>query len=357
MTNLVGTSASSTVDAVNGTNSAVGGEGVHGVNSSNSGYGVVGEGGSVGVLGMNAIVGGSGVQGFTYNTNGYGVYGDASNGGAAGIYGYGGVTAIKALTSHNSGSGVSASATGTYSTGVSASATGTGSFGMYALGSSVGIQAVASGYGSIGAYCTASGTSSVAVQAFGDTSGLSGFFYSNVQILGYLTKSGGGYRIDHPQDPDNKYLNHHFVESNEMKNVYDGTVVLDFSGTAVVSMPSYFEAANSDYRYQLTAIGSAAPNLHVATKIANGSFIIAGGQANQEVSWCVTGVRADKWALQNNPGVEIEKSDEEKGHYMNPELFGFGRDRIAHPGVRASIIRDAEKAKHDADKAALEEKK
>jgi hypothetical protein len=32
---------------------------------------------------------------------------------------------------------------------------------------------------------------------------------------------------DHPLDSANKYMNHSFVESPEMKNVYDGVAVLD----------------------------------------------------------------------------------------------------------------------------------
>lgn len=33
--------------------------------------------------------------------------------------------------------------------------------------------------------------------------------------------------VSHPFDPANKYLLHSFVESSDMKNVYDGVVELD----------------------------------------------------------------------------------------------------------------------------------
>ena len=43
-----------------------------------------------------------------------------------------------------------------------------------------------------------------------------------VKITGNLEKAGGSFKIDHPLDPANKYLSHSFVESPDMKNVYDG---------------------------------------------------------------------------------------------------------------------------------------
>ncbi len=65
-----------------------------------------------------------------------------------------------------------------------------------------------------------------------------------------------------------KYLAHSFVESPDMKNVYDGNVVLDAVGQAVVELPDYFDALNRDFRYQLTAIGAPGPNLYISEKIS-----------------------------------------------------------------------------------------
>ena len=56
--------------------------------------------------------------------------------------------------------------------------------------------------------------------------------------------------IDHPLDPANKYLYHSFVESPDMKNIYDGVITTDANGDATVVMPDYFEALNKDFRYQ-----------------------------------------------------------------------------------------------------------
>lgn len=68
----------------------------------------------------------------------------------------------------------------------------------------------------------------------------------NVQINGQLTKSSGQFKIDHPLDPANKYLCRSFVESSDMKNVYDGVVALDDSGEAVIELPDWFGVLNNN---------------------------------------------------------------------------------------------------------------
>jgi hypothetical protein len=143
-----------------------------------------------------------------------------------------------------------------------------------------------------------------------------------VQVVGTLTKSGGSFKIDHPLDPANRYLYHSFVESPDMKNVYDGVVVLDENGAAWVKLPAWFEALNRDFRYQLTAIGAPAPDLYIAHKIQDNHFQIAGGIPGMEVSWQVTGIRRDPWAEANRIPVEQDKPDDERGTYLYPELYG-----------------------------------
>ena len=149
-----------------------------------------------------------------------------------------------------------------------------------------------------------------------------GFFSGNVDIFGTLYKSAGSFKIDHPLDPQNKYLYHSFVESPDMMNVYNGNVVLDVNGEAWVEMPEWFEELNKDYRYQLTAIGAPGPNLHIAKKIAGNRFQIAGGTPGMEVSWQVTGIRNDPYAQQNRIPVEQDKNENERGTYMHPQLYG-----------------------------------
>jgi len=153
-------------------------------------------------------------------------------------------------------------------------------------------------------------------------SSYSGFFSGTVRVQGYLTKSGGGFQIDHPLDPENKYLNHSFVESPDMKNIYDGVATLDAKGERWVELPEWFEALNKDFRYQLTPIGTPGPNLYIAQKISDNRFKIAGGSAGMEVSWQVTGIRQDPWAEANVKPVEEDKAVDELGFYLAPESYG-----------------------------------
>ena len=144
----------------------------------------------------------------------------------------------------------------------------------------------------------------------------------NFNVGGTLSKGGGAFKIDHPLDPEGKFLYHSFVESPDMKNVYDGVVRLDDNGKAEVELPSYFEALNRDFRYQLTPIGSPGPNLFVAGEIAGGIFRIAGGEPGTKVSWQVTGIRKDPYAEMNRIEVEVEKAAHEQGTYLHPEAYG-----------------------------------
>lgn len=167
------------------------------------------------------------------------------------------------------------------------------------------------------------------------SSGYAGYFNGRVHVAGTLSKSGGSFKIDHPLDPANKYLSHSFVESPEMLNIYNGTVVLDAQGRAAVTLPDWFEALNGDFRYQLTPIGGAAPNLHIAAEVRDNRFEVAGGAAGLKVSWQVTGVRRDAWAEANRIPVEEEKPDGERGLYLHPELFGAPADaQIDLPAVQ-----------------------
>ncbi|MFH1374988.1 MAG: hypothetical protein ABII79_14485 [bacterium] len=148
-----------------------------------------------------------------------------------------------------------------------------------------------------------------------------GYFSGNVGVFGTLTKTGGSFKIDHPLDPEHKYLQHSFVESPDMMNIYNGNVTLDADGQATVTMPDYFETLNMDFRYQLTCIGGFAP-VYIAEKINGNQFRIAGGEAFGEVSWQVTGIRNDKWAQAHRIQVEVDKPTTEIGTYLNPEEHG-----------------------------------
>ncbi len=143
----------------------------------------------------------------------------------------------------------------------------------------------------------------------------------NLTVSGVVRGAAKNFMIDHPLDPANKYLYHASVESSEMMNIYTGMTRLDLSGSAIVNLPDWFEAVNGRFRYQLTAIGAPAPNLHIAREISNNQFVIAGGQPGMKVSWEVTGVRHDAYAKAHPLHVTVDKPEQERGYYLHPELY------------------------------------
>ena len=106
-----------------------------------------------------------------------------------------------------------------------------------------------------------------------------------------------------------------------MKDIYDGVVTTDAGGNAAVTLPNWFGALNADFRYQLTAIGQFAQAI-VATEVQNDQFTIKTDHPNVKVSWQVTGVRHDAFAVAHPLQVEQDKPEAEQGLYQNPEAFG-----------------------------------
>ena len=202
-----------------------------------------------------------------------------------------------------------------------------------------------------GVFGRASGLSGTSYGVYGTASGpgtnYGVYSVGNCHIQGTLTKTAGAFRIDHPLDPENKYLQHSFVESDEMKNVYDGVVVLDANGSATVTLPDWFDALNKNFRYQLTCIGGYAP-VYIESEVSNNSFTIAGGTSGMKISWQLTGVRKDAYALANPILLEVPKDAEDIGLYSHPEVYGkpkeLGIDYVRqnkhldeHPEKRAAL--------------------
>jgi len=271
------TNTGSTGNTIVAYNSGSGWATIYGENATEYGIGVYGYGGqdyATGVYGYGGALGSPGVSGYAYSW--CGIYGECDAN--MGVFGKG-LFAVQGNTSAAGGTGVYARDCG------------------YASCKTIW------GY--------AYGTSSYALYATGPAN-----------VTGYLYKSGGGFRIDHPLDPANKYLNHSFVESPDMKNIYDGVGTADANGDIAVTMPDYFHEVNVDFRYQLTAMGGAAPDLHVKEEIKNGKFVIGGAKVGQKVSWQVTGIRNDPWAAANRMVVNEDKPAHEKGKYRHPEVYG-----------------------------------
>jgi len=290
-----------------GTNGGVAGE-------STSGSGVYGNSTTIGVSGNSTGSGDNGKGVYGVANNGYGLWGE-------GIYG------AKAVGSYTGLWGVGGSSSTDYNYGVYGQAYYYGvygeaqDYGVYGSASDRGVVGFGQNFGVYG-YCSTSG---YAVYGY-NPSGTAGEFNGNVNITGTLWKPGGAFRIDHPLDPANKYLQHSFVESPDMKNIYDGTVILNSNGEAIIELPDWFEALNKDFRYQITCIGGYA-QIYVAEEITNNHFKIAGGTPSLKVSWMVTGIRKDAYANSHRIEVEIDKPTTEKGKYIFPELFGASEER------------------------------
>ena len=175
----------------------------------------------------------------------------------------------------------------------------------------------------------ASGNGLVALDAGsinGVRQGKAGEFLGNVTISGNLAKGGGSFKIDHPLDPENKYLYHSFVESPDMMNIYNGNITTDGNGEATVTLPDWFEALNQDFRYQLTVIGTFAQAI-VAQKIKGNSFVVKTNAPNVEVSWQVTGIRHDAYANKNRIPVEEQKPEDERGLLLHPDAFNQPQEK------------------------------
>lgn len=143
------------------------------------------------------------------------------------------------------------------------------------------------------------------------------------------------FAIDHPEDPENKILRHFSIESNEVLNLYRGVVELDGNGQAIVELPSYFELINTNFSYQLTAIGTP-QQPYVLTEIQGNSFEVAGAP-NTKVSWTVYADRNDEYLKQHPEVAEdvIQKTGERQGKYLNPELYGVPQSSAMFPKTEA----------------------
>ena len=217
---------------------------------------------------------------------------------------------------------------------------------------SVKLEVKSSTIGGAGIASYATGDDCVAIMGHSSSSGFAaifgngtganyaGYFAGDVQITGNLSKGSGSFLIDHPVDPGNKYLKHSFVESPDMMNIYNGNALMGEKGQAWVQLPKYFKALNQDFRYQLTAIGASAPNLYIAEKISDNRFKIAGGKPGMEVSWQVTGIRHDPYAVAHRIVVEEDKPTEARGYYLHPDAYGLPEEKsIATRNLQSSKSR------------------
>ena len=316
-------------------------------------------GNGAGIRGFSAagigVTGGSfthdGVQGSTGHSQRSGVYG-VNTGDGFGVYGQAGGKGPAVMGKHTgTGFGVVATSQGDglLAQGGNRGAWITGAFGdgLHVDGGKDGIETSTSAQYKSGTYSRhlggnygngVFGAADVGVGIYGWVgSGWAGYFDGNVRVVGGLSVTGAkNFVIDDPRDPANKYLYHASVESPDMKNIYDGVVTTDARGDATVLLPTYFEAINRDFRYQLTVVGQFAQAI-VAKEIKNNRFTIKTDKPNVKVSWQVTGIRNDAYAQANPMQVEVTKPAAERGTYLAPEVFG----QPASKGVQYEAVRQA----------------
>lgn len=298
---------------------------------------------TAGVPGIEGITNTSanGVRGIAQSGTGHSaVYGEANGAGAA-VHGYASSgIAVGGISNGTAGYGVWATATNTGG----GSATNTAVYGrayhtgVYGQGAYYGVYGVAD---SVAAY---------AIYGHAPSGAGAGYFHGHMNVHnGNSTHTGTGsktFKIDHPVDPENKFLLHAVVEAPDQRNLYNGVVTADGLGNADVKLPEYFEALNTDITYQLTAIGEPAPNLHVQHEVKGNEFTIAGARPNQKISWQVTGRRHDPTAMLVPFEPEQSKSKDEIGLYLSPEAYGLSEEKGIHHKMEQGLR--ALRAQHDA---------
>lgn len=325
-----GSLASNATFNVINTNTAIDSTGIRGISTSPSNYtmGVWGQSDSqtgIGVFGWATSSGDQtnmGVYGRSNSTNGIGVYGiaQASSGpGKAGVYGF----------SPLSGAGVYGA--GHY--GVRAYGTGTAPslLAEGVVSSTIAIRAIVDHVDGYGIYSEAR-SDGFNFGVYGRSLSLNGYgVYSQGRFAVNGTKS---FQIDHPLDPEHKFLNHYCTESSEPINAYSGVVRTDAGGYAWVQLPDYVEVINKDYRYQLTVLDDADAQGFVLAKVSkklhDGRFQIRTSAPGVEVSWEIKGTRNDRFVQEYDAPVEVEKPKQWQGRYLMPQLYGQPAERAIH---------------------------
>ena len=132
---------------------------------------------------------------------------------------------------------------------------------------------------------------------------------SDLVVTTSITAPAKAFKIDHPLQPDDMFLLHNSIESNERVNIYSGNISTDEEGYAVVTLPDYMSSLNGHFKYQLTVLDKSFAQAIIWEEIntANNTFTIKTNEPNIKVSWQVTGTRIDKWALENPMQVEVAK--------------------------------------------------
>lgn len=286
-----------------------------------------------------------GVYGKATSPNGYGVYSEGNFKATGSITGNGpiiiaspGVLGIQGTTTEDDAKSIVGFAMGANSSAVYGQAGEQVSNGVYGVNTSLGYGGKFQSNGGSGALFLGVNIGGYGNGSYGivgeSTQGLAG---SGVHAIGNVTATGTKpFRIDHPRDPENKYLFHYASESPFPQNFYTGNVKTDARGFAWVALPSYFADINTNFKYLLTIIDESDDFIlaKVSKRIQNGRFQIRTSKPNVEVTWRIDADRNDRYVQQYRPEDEVVKPKNERGTYQQPELYNqpaekalFARER------------------------------
>jgi len=130
----------------------------------------------------------------------------------------------------------------------------------------------------------------------------------NFYVGGTLSKSAGTFKIDHPLKPKTHWLQHSFVESPDMLNIYTGNAKI-VDGECIIKMPNWFIPLNGDnkkdFTYQLTSIGKI-NNLFIKKEMNKKGIVTFAGKDGR-FSYIITAIRHDRYAIKNRVQVESKK--------------------------------------------------
>jgi hypothetical protein len=311
-----------------------GGLGVYGLHNASTNYGTLGSA-DYGVVGSSTNK--TGVHATSSSGNGLlaesssatGVYAQSTSGRA--VQGFtGGDVAVYGRATGTAGMGVY----GKHWTSGNYGYLGDPSYAVYGSNPNYGTSGfIASNLGGVNGYCQQGAVGVLGAGYIspgygvmgmkGSQSGsLAGYFSGDVRVLGNLSATGTKpFMIDHPLDPENRYLVHAAIESDEVLDAYSGNVTTDVEGRAVVQLPDWFEAVNTDFRYQLTCIGRFAQAI-VEQEVEGNRFTIRTNLGQVKVSWQVTARRNDAWMKAHPFEVERDKPERERGTYLSPVEWG-----------------------------------
>ncbi|RKZ28709.1 hypothetical protein DRQ26_00540 [bacterium] len=203
---------------------------------------------------------------------------------------------------------------------------------MPGTGSRYGLEGRASGgnLNNYGVYGYAWGDSGVKYGVYGSASGSgtnwAGYFNGDVHITGSLSKGGGSFLIDHPDDPLHKTLRHNFVESPENLCLYRGKIKLDEHGEAIVKMPDYFKSLTKEDEASINLTPAGKPFLTGAEWNDDYTAFTVYGEPEREVYWTVFADRDDPVMHKLYHPVVEDKGDDKicpDGKLLYPEAYGY----------------------------------